>query len=244
MDRAIIFDFNGVLADDETPHIVCFQQALAEVGLTLTADEYYGTYLGMDERSCTALLLTTRDGRSEEALLNRIMERKIDLFRRYTAEHKPRLFPGVVRFVKQARSSFRVAVASGGRRQQIEDVLAETAIEQDFETIVSADDCSIGKPDPAIYLLALQHLNDRRACRSVLTPGDCLVFEDSTAGIQAAHAAGMAVVGVATTYPPEQLREADLVVPNLENLSPEDAWRCGRRKVTAALDLPSQRGID
>lgn len=230
MNRAIIFDFNGVLADDETPHIACFQQALAEVGLRLTTEEYYGTYQGMDERTCATILLTARDGLSDGPLLSRIMARKLDLFRRYTIEHKPALFCGVVRFVKQARSTFRLAVASGGRREQIEHVLAGTAIEQDFEIIVSAEDCPIGKPDPAVYLLALQRLNDQRAFRSVLTPEDCLVFEDSKAGIQAAHAAGMTVVGVATTYPPGQLQEADLVVPNLEDLRPEEAWRCRRAR--------------
>lgn len=53
----MVFDFNGVIVDDETPHLLCFQQALAEAGLTLTAHDYYGAYLGMDERTCTRLLL-------------------------------------------------------------------------------------------------------------------------------------------------------------------------------------------
>ncbi len=231
MNRAIIFDFNGVLADDEAAHVVCFQQALAEYGLTLTAEEYYGTYLGMDERTCTSRLLMARDGRGHDAEVNRIIERKIDLFRHYAAEHKPRLFPGVVAFVKQARSQFRLAVASGGRREQIDSVLAGTGIEQDFDLIVSADDCAVGKPDPAVYLSTLQRLNDRRALRPLLTAQDCLVIEDSKAGIQAAHAAGMAVLALATTYPPEQLGEADHIVPDLQQLRPEEAWLCGRRKL-------------
>ena len=53
----MVFDFNGVIVDDETPHLFCFQQALAEAGLTLTKQDYYGAYLGMDERTCTRLLL-------------------------------------------------------------------------------------------------------------------------------------------------------------------------------------------
>ena len=55
--RAVIFDFNGVIADDEITHFLAFQQALAEDGLTLTKEEYYGTYLGMDERSCAGGLI-------------------------------------------------------------------------------------------------------------------------------------------------------------------------------------------
>jgi beta-phosphoglucomutase len=72
MIRAILFDFNGVIADDETAHVECFCRALQEFGLALSKDEYCGTYLGMDERSCTALLLTARDGKSDAGLVRQI----------------------------------------------------------------------------------------------------------------------------------------------------------------------------
>ncbi|MDQ1290993.1 MAG: beta-phosphoglucomutase, partial [Nitrospirota bacterium] len=85
MIRAILFDFNGVIADDETSHVECFCRALQEFGLSLSKDEYYGTYLGMDERSCTALLLTARDGKSDAGLVRQIQDRKAELFRRYPA---------------------------------------------------------------------------------------------------------------------------------------------------------------
>src|SRR4051794_37892844 len=114
MIQAIIFDFNGVIADDEALHVQCFRQALAEFGLSLTVEEYYETYLGMDERTCTALLLTARHGRCDDVRLRRIMERKADLFRERTAQHRPPLFAGVVEFVRAARSQFRLAIASGG----------------------------------------------------------------------------------------------------------------------------------
>lgn len=221
MIRAIIFDFNGVLADDETAHVHCFQQALAESGLVLTVEDYYGTYWGMDERTCTNLLLAKRDGQSNEAQLRTIMERKALLFRHYTARHRPRLFPGVIEFVQQAKCDFRLAVASGGRREQIAQALSGTSIEQDFELIVAAEDCATGKPDPAIYLLALQRLNDQRECQPILTARDCLVIEDSRAGIQAARAAGMTVVGLTTTYQADQLQDADIVLPGLQHILPQ-----------------------
>jgi beta-phosphoglucomutase len=221
MIRAILFDFNGVIADDETPHFVCFQQALAESGLSITADQYYGTYLGMDERACTALLLTARDGACDAELAQRIAERKAQLFAECTAQHRPRLFRGVVEFVKQARERCRLAVASGGRRIQIDRALEGTAIQHDFEAIVSADDCAIGKPDPAIYQLTLQRLNARTPVGTALGPADCLVIEDSKAGIQAARAAGMTVLALSTTYPPSQLGDAHMVLPSLEGQRPE-----------------------
>ena len=221
--RAIIFDFNGVIADDETPHVYCFQQALAEAGLALTKDDYYGTYLGMDERTCTRLLLEQRDGTCDEAEVFRIGERKAELFRAHTSLHKPELFPGVVDFVKAAKSRYRLAIASGGRRAQIDAALSGTKIQYDFDVIVAAEDCPIGKPDPAIYLLSRERLNAGLGSGHAIAPGECLVVEDSLAGIRSARAAGMRVLGVATTYPLDKLYEADCIIQNLEQLTPEAA---------------------
>jgi HAD superfamily hydrolase (TIGR01509 family) len=223
MIRAIIFDFNGVIADDETPHVVCFQHALAEVGLSLTKDEYYSTYLGMDERTCARMLLIARDGTCEEGLLSRIAQRKAELFRAFTAAHKPALFPGVVEFVKAAKPSYRLAIASGGRREQIDAALSGTPIEQDFELIVSAEDCPIGKPAPAIYRYTCERLNAAGAISHVIAPAHCLVIEDSLAGIRSAKAAGMRVLAVATTYPIDKLGEADGVVTSLREVLPDVA---------------------
>ena len=227
--QAIIFDFNGVIADDEGPHVRCFCQALEEFGLRLSVADYYGTYLGMDERTCTVLLLTARDGRSEETVVRRIQERKAELFRQHTVTLKPPLFPGVIEFVTAARGlGCHVAIASGGRREQIDRALEGTPLQPVYEVIVSAEDCPLGKPDPAIYRLALARLNDGLRGESPLQPGDCLVIEDSQAGIRAARAAGMPVLGVATTYRPEQLQEANLVVPSLAGLDLNDVWACLR----------------
>ena len=216
MIRAIIFDFNGVIADDETPHLLCFQQSLAEHGLSITKEEYYGTHLGMDERICAAALLSARDGQCDNRLLQTITERKAELFRDYTASHQPPLFPGVVEFVKQARTRYRLAIASGGRRDQIDYVLRGTPIERDFAIIVSAEDCAVGKPAPAIYHYTLKLLNAKEPRPPLITARECLVVEDSLAGIRSARAAGMGVLAIATTYPVEKLHEADRVLPTLD----------------------------
>jgi beta-phosphoglucomutase-like phosphatase (HAD superfamily) len=91
-------------------------------------------------------------------------------------------------------------------------------IEQAVELIVSAEDCPVGKPDPAVYLLTLQRLND--FVRPLLRADECLVIEDSKAGIRAAQAAGMQVVALATTYPVGELGEADRVIPSLVAVDP------------------------
>lgn len=219
MIRAIIFDFNGVIADDETPHFHCFQQALVEHGLSITKEEYYGIYLGMDERTCAVALLTARDGRCDRRLLHTIIERKAELFREHTASPQPPLFSGVVEFVKQAGTKYRLAIASGGRREQITYALRDTPIERDFAVIVSADECAIGKPDPAIYCYTLKLLNAKEPRPPLITAAECLAVEDSMAGIRSAKTAGMRVLAIATTYPLEKLGEADLVLPDLNGVT-------------------------
>jgi beta-phosphoglucomutase len=219
--QAIIFDFNGVIADDETPHVVCFQQALAEAGLTLSTEGYYGVYLGMDERTCTRMLLEQRDGTYDETEVLRIAERKAELFQAHTALHKPLLFPGVIDFVQAAKGRYRLAIASGGRRTQIDAALSGTHIACDFDVIVTAEDCPIGKPDPSIYLLTLERLNISSRSGHDITSAECLVLEDSLAGIRSARAAGMRVLGLANTYPVDKLHEADCVLPSLEHMTPQ-----------------------
>ncbi len=220
--RAIIFDFNGVIADDETTHFLAFQQALAEDGLALTKDEYYGTYLGMDERTCTAALVQAATGRHDPVREQRIAERKAALFSSLTAAHKPPLFPGIADFVQRAATRYRLAIASGGRRQQIELALRGTPIEKIFAVLVAAEDAPAGKPDPAMYRLALARINAMEPHpHPVIQPAECLVVEDSLAGIQSALSAGMKVVGLATTYSPDQLKAAHLVLPSLEGVSLE-----------------------
>ncbi len=221
--HAIVFDFNGVIADDETPHLICFQQALAEASLTLSNKDYYGAYVGMDERTCTRLLLEQRDGACDEAQVLRIAERKAELFLAHTAHQRPPLFPGVVDFVLAAKARYRLAIASGGRRAQIEDALAGSAIEQAFEVIVAAEDCPIGKPHPAIYLLTCDRLNSNRGAVEKISPPECLVIEDSVAGIRSARAAGMRVLAVSTTYPLEMLREAEYVFGGFQDMTPKAA---------------------
>lgn len=223
--RAIIFDFNGVIADDEMSHFECFQQALSEAGLVLSKKEYYGTYLGMDERTCAAALLTRRDGRCDPAVHARIIERKAALFQNHTATCPAALFPWVTGFVERALGHYRLAIASGGRREQILAALLGTSIEDAFEVMVSADDCAVGKPDPALYEFTLRQLNARRPRPPLLRCSECLVIEDSRAGIQAGLQAGMFVLAVATTYPASQLTDAHLVLPTLDGIDPADLAR-------------------
>jgi beta-phosphoglucomutase-like phosphatase (HAD superfamily) len=217
--RAVIFDFNGVIADDEHTHFMAFQQALSECRFSLTAEEYYEKYLGMDERTCAATMIRSMTGQVDADLVDRITLRKAALFQMLTATQKPVLFPGVVESVKRLGQRCRLAIASGGRREQIEWTLKDTPIEHDFAVLVSAEDAPTGKPDPAIYHITLDKLNRASpAPQPRFRSSECLVIEDTLAGVHAARAAGMPVVAVATTYQAHRLGEAALVLHSLKDL--------------------------
>jgi len=90
---------------------------------------------------------------------------------------------------------------------------------------VPADDCAVGKPDPAIYEFTLRQLNARRPRPPLLRASECLVIEDSRAGVLAGLKAGMRVLAIATTYPASQLTEAHLVLSTLDGVDPADLAR-------------------
>ena len=90
---------------------------------------------------------------------------------------------------------------------------------------MSADDCAVGKPDPAIYEFTLRQLNARMPRPPLLKASECLVIEDSRAGVLAGLKAGMRVLAVATTYPASQLAEAHLVFSTLDEVDPADLAR-------------------
>jgi HAD superfamily hydrolase (TIGR01549 family) len=132
------------------------------------------------------------------------------------------LFPGVVETVRRSATQYPLAIASGALRSEIEFVLERGAIRDCFQVIVAAEDVSECKPDPEGYLKALAQLN--AALNAEIQAHECLVIEDSLAGIEAAKAAGMRCVAVTNSYAAEELNNADSVVKSLEGVELESVF--------------------
>lgn len=212
--KAIIFDFDGVLFDTEPLHCSMFQEVLQAEGIILTSDRYHEAYVGLTDEACfRAVLVDHKHTAVSTATLDRLVRRKTDLMQRALRARLPRL-PGVMEFVSDAQMSHRLAIGSGALLQEIVLCLELAGMVPMFEHVTAAQDVSQGKPDPALYLHALDALNRR----SPLRAGECLVIEDTPHGIEAAHKAGMRCVGVATTLPASRLAQADLVIPSLQTL--------------------------
>lgn len=217
MIRAVIFDFNGVLVDDEFLHFELFREVLAEAGVDLTERQYHQKYLGFDDRRCFQEVLTDNGRSAAPSMLDDLIARKAE---RYIprAEQGIRYFPGAIAAILALASRFPLAINSGALRPEIEFSLQRMGIREKIIAVVSAEDATNGKPDPEGYLLALDAL--RSAVGEDLEAAHCLVFEDSLAGILSAKGAGMWAVGVSNTYGEEPLRNAgaDAVLTGLESL--------------------------
>jgi beta-phosphoglucomutase len=222
MLHAIIFDFDGVVADNEPVHCAMFQRVLGEIGIFLSREEYYAEYLGYDDKGCFAAVLTAKGRPAPQSTIDELVARKARVYLDHIRAHLV-IFPGVQDFVRRAATRYRLAIASGALRHEIEFILEEAGIRKEFEHITSAEDVTRGKPDPEGFRHALASLNRSiPAGHTALLPEDCLVIEDSLPGIQAARRAGMKVLAVANTHPAQELGAADVVVASLTDVDPQD----------------------
>jgi HAD superfamily hydrolase (TIGR01509 family) len=224
MIRAVVFDFNGVLVDDEELHFQLLRDVLADEGLALDAEEYYAEYLGYDDRGCFETALRRAGRPVPPSTIDDLIARKA---RRYAAAAARglKLFPGAAEAVRAMAGRWPVAICSGALRPEIAYALDRLGVRDEIAAIVSAEDTDRCKPDPEGYFLALDAL--RSLGHEGLEAGHCLVIEDSRAGIQSAKAAGMWVVGVTHTYPADDLRQAgaDSVIEGLTELTPATVRR-------------------
>ena len=213
---AIIFDFDGVIADTEPLHFAGFRQTLAEIGIGLSESDYYANYLGYDDRGCFMAALAAHQRSIDPSAITHLMQRKAQAYLESVKDHLV-IFPGVREFVREAAAAYPLAIASGALRHEIEVILEQAGLRKEFLYITSAEDVTRGKPDPQPFLHALNGLN--RQCREqVITAGSCLVIEDSIPGIRGAKTAGMKVLAVANTHTIQDLHEAHAVAQSVSQI--------------------------
>lgn len=227
MIRALLFDCDGTLADNESLHYRALAEAMRAEGLAVTPAEYLGLTGLPDPDAVRAHL--ARNGREVSGdRLAELVRLKRDAYGRSLAAGVAPV-PGVADFVRQAAPTYLLAVASGAWRDEVLPILDGLGIRSCFRAVVTAEDCPVGKPDPAPFLKALAALNaSSPAPEPPLTARDCLVFEDSPHGVAAARAAGMRSVALTTSQPGTALVDADLVAQNYRALD--------LRRMTAFFD--------
>ncbi len=213
---AIIFDFDGVIADSEPLHFAGFRLTLAEIGINLTESDYYANYLGYDDRGCFIAALTAHQRPADPSIIAPLMQRKAQAYLESVKDHLV-IFPGVREVVSEAAATYPLAIASGALRHEIEFILEQAGLRKAFLHITGAEDVTKGKPDPEPFLHALAALNRQRHNQTI-APDSCLVIEDSIPGLRGAKAAGMKVLAVANTHTIQDLHEAHAVAQSLSQV--------------------------
>ncbi len=218
--KAVLFDFNGVIINDEPLHEKLIEQILVEENLRPRPGEFREICLGRSDRACLTDLLASRGRVVTDEYLNQLIARKAKTYLQQIAVlEKLPTYPGLQDLIFGLKATpCKLAIVSGAIRSEIESVLSRLQLSQNFSLIVSGDDLTASKPEPDGYQLAVDRLNQQfpDLC---LQPSECLAIEDTFAGIAAAKRAGISVVGVANSYPFHMLQRcANWTVDYLSDL--------------------------
>ncbi len=223
MIKAIFFDFNGVIIDDETIQMKAYQQVLRGHDIELT-EEWYFDALGMDDRTFVRAMFDRAKKPLTDQVWQSVLAAKTDAHREAIQDQLP-LFPGVLTFLKNASRHFSLGLVSMANKVEVGYVFQRANLTPLFSVIVTAEDASACKPDPMCYSTGLEKLNAKRQHERLLPllPAECLAIEDSPPGIQSARAAGMRTLGVTNTVSAEALRAAgaDIVTASLADWNAE-----------------------
>jgi len=237
--QAIVFDFDGVIADSEPLHLRAFQQTLSDLGVTLTPSDYFSKYLGYDDVG--VFVNVARDQGmtlTDQQVTSLVAEKGAHI--QEVLQAGSVLFPGAADFIRQAAAAVPIAIASGAQRHEIEEILEATQLRSCFAVIVAAGDTPQGKPSPQPYSRAFQLL---QRVSGGLTTSRSVAIEDSRWGLESARGAGLRSVAVTNSYPAAELPGAELIVEGLNTLTlsmldelvagPAEAGHHGRSEVRA-----------
>lgn len=198
--KAFLFDMNGTMIDDMQYHIRAWHRILNELGASISLERMKEECYGKNDE----LLERMFPGRFTEAEKTQM---SIEKEKQYQKEFKPhlQLLPGLDAFLAQAHAQgIPMAIGSAAIMFNIDFVLDNLHLRHYFSALVSADDVQHSKPDPETFLLCARRLN--------VAPEDCIVFEDSPKGVEAARLAGMKSVILTTMHEANEFADGDHVL--------------------------------
>jgi beta-phosphoglucomutase len=202
--RAVLWDMDGTLIDSVPYHLQAWQDVLRQINRTVDHPVWQQT-AGMRNSEIIPLLFPDMTA-AEAAYVDQAKEAR---YRERIEQDGIELLPGVAEWIQRFKTrGWKQAIASSAPRENVIAIAHVLHFNGTFEALISGADVQRGKPDPDIFLAAAERLK--------VLPQACLVIEDASAGIEAAHRAGMKAIGVLNTHP--QL-EADLIIKSLQDLT-------------------------
>ena len=209
--QAIVFDFDGVLANSEPLHFQALRELLATRGIALDEGDYYARYVGYDDVGVFELLGEEHGWTMGPGTIPALVEEKSRIFDALIAATDV-LFPTALSCIDRLGAVYPLGIASGALKHEIVSILRRHGIEDCFKFIVASGDTPQSKPAPDPY---------RRAAElHGLPPSACLAIEDSKWGIESARAAGLRCIGITTTYGADALANAEQVITSLDEFTP------------------------
>jgi len=206
MKRALIFDMDGLIVDNDRYHCLSWMEFAKKHGKDVGYDEVK-SWFGSTNRTILGNLFPDALSREQVEQMGREKE---ELYRRMYAKTIEPL-KGLKEFLAGLDGAFKIGVATSAPTENVDFVLGKTGLKSYFQSVTDESDIRHGKPDPEIFLKAAGKLG--------VPPDSCLVFEDSFHGIEAARRAGMYVIGVATTHEAGALKNTDLVIADFSQIN-------------------------
>lgn len=207
MIKAILFDMNGIIIDDEHIHEMAFRETVKPFGVDLTHEAYLKCCAGKTDKagyeSIAEMFSTTLP-------VEQLLKEKGQFYLKLFPENK-KDYPGVINLIHQLSTEYTLALTSSSSRVEVELITKEFGLDKVFKLRVTGNDVKKGKPDPEPYLITCERLG--------LLPNECVVIEDSRSGVQSAKAAGCFCIGVTTTHSEEALSQADVVVQSFGQIN-------------------------
>jgi len=215
--RAVIFDFDGVIADTERLHYLAFERILEPLSLGISWEAYVESCIGFDDRDVFRYRFRQDPSPMEDGGLETLIARKAQAFLDLVEEEGAPVYPGVPELISALQgASIPLALCSGAVRSDIAGILSGTPFADAFPIQVTAEDVAHSKPDPEGYRLAAQRLLPNLGSSEL---NRVIAIEDTPTGLASAVSAGFTTVAVTNTHPASALDDANFVVTSLEGLA-------------------------
>lgn len=207
MIKAVIFDWDGTLADTKKAVVQSFQKVLGEAGCVVS-DEFIERRMGIGTKKTIEEAFRECDMKFDDEMLENLAIEKIKI--QVSLTEIVDLFEGAAELLEELQGRAKIALATMSGRKVVDKILPEKRITTYFDVVVSADEIVNPKPDPEVFRVSAKKLG--------VDPKDCVVVEDSVFGVRAAKAAEMKCIAVPSgAYSIEELQEKkpDLMINSL-----------------------------